>query len=246
MSKSNVSFNVVTCFLCKKSHNDSSSTVASNSHHFHCFICDNTIQRRIDFEKHLCKCWKECGYPAFIASTGQNPSSDEKSSTLRGSAENVNKSKPTIEQNGICQLPPNAERNQTRSHQTEKEQDNYKTVRKVQEMVTCDICKMKIQRCSLKRHLRTKHKNDITIHGICVDSASALYMVRKTTNGLNFPCHVQKQTCGAEQNKVMCEMNDCISASEIAFRSGYKSFECQHLERACISYLITSNRLINN
>ncbi|PIK50793.1 hypothetical protein BSL78_12323 [Apostichopus japonicus] len=104
--------------------------------------------------------------------------------------------------------------------------------RNTQDRVTCEMCSRTLQKCSLKRHIEQQHGEDRKAYGVCVDSENGIYMVRKTNSGVNFPCHVQKKVCDAVTKEVLCEISECIHTAEIASRSGYKSFECRHLQIA--------------
>ncbi|PIK57974.1 hypothetical protein BSL78_05119 [Apostichopus japonicus] len=204
-------------------HPDLPSKSSESFHHFHCFICDKTLRRRIDFEKHVSKCWKEQGYCKLLII---NKSEDK---------ELLHEEKRNAEEV--------LERGNPRERNVKKEKVQQKTdlvddanevsiSRNTQDRVTCEMCSRTLQKCSLKRHIEQQHGEDRKAYGVCVDSENGIYMVRKTNSGVNFPCHVQKKVCDAVTKEVLCEISECIHTAEIASRSGYKSFECRHLQIA--------------
>ena len=97
-------------------------------------------------------------------------------------------------------------------------------------MVHCPVCNMQLMAKSLKRHLTERHKQDQQKYSITrVDAINAIFMVSKTTDGIQFPIHVKNKNWGNDKD-IRCQLELCMSAKTIARDAGNVSWVCEHIQ----------------
>ncbi|XP_077077485.1 uncharacterized protein LOC143730820 [Siphateles boraxobius] len=102
--------------------------------------------------------------------------------------------------------------------------------------VKCIHCGIELNKKNLRLHIQRKHtdvKQTITNErhflSQCIDSENDIFAVQKSFFGPSLPIHVQKRAWGAN-HRIMCEVDQCNTNTDFAFRSGLKAFECNHIK----------------
>ncbi len=102
--------------------------------------------------------------------------------------------------------------------------------------VKCIHCGIEVNKKNLRLHIQRKHtevKQAITDErhflSQCIDSENGIFAVQKSFFGPSLPIHVQKRAWGAN-HRIMCEVDQCNTNTDFAFRSGLKAFECNHIK----------------
>lgn len=65
----------------------------------------------------------------------------------------------------------------------------------------------------------------------CIDETNGIFAVLKVVKGHGIPLHVQYQAL-EENNRVLCESNECQINIDVAQRSGITSYQCMHISAA--------------
>jgi len=102
--------------------------------------------------------------------------------------------------------------------------------------VKCIHCGIELNKKNLRLHIQRKHtdvKQSITnerhLLSQCIDGENGIFAVQKSFFGPSLPIHVQKRVWGAN-HRIMCEVDQCNTNTDFAFRSGLKAFECNHIK----------------
>ncbi|XP_067301220.1 uncharacterized protein [Pseudorasbora parva] len=118
--------------------------------------------------------------------------------------------------------------------------------------VKCIHCGIELNKKNLRLHIRRKHtevKQTITSErhflSQCIDSDNGIFAVQKSFFGPSLPIHVQKRTWGAN-HRIKCEVDQCNTNTEFAFRSGLKAFECDHIKSLAYCPRSTDDTIILN
>ena len=81
----------------------------------------------------------------------------------------------------------------------------------------------------LPRHLAEQHHESRSKYSVtCVDPIEAIFMVSKTTDGLQYPIHVQNKNFG-QNMAIQCEEELCMIAKAMAHDAGNVSWLCHHI-----------------
>ncbi|RXN18648.1 hypothetical protein ROHU_007708 [Labeo rohita] len=103
----------------------------------------------------------------------------------------------------------------------------------------CPSCNILINKNNLPKHMERKHADQSVLDinetfqltSQCIDETNGIFAVLKVIKGHGVPLHVQYQTFG-ENNKVLCESNECQINIDVAQRSGITSYQCMHISAA--------------
>ena len=96
----------------------------------------------------------------------------------------------------------------------------------------CPHCGKMMHEKSLGRHCKSFHDDDFVAKATCVDVERGLFLVRRSSHGgVGFPIHVKKVLVKADEGVgVECEDDSCMDVMKVAWRSGLKTAECNHLK----------------
>ncbi len=200
--------------------------------------CPTTILRRGDFKNHLQVC-------------KHNPNSESASKTLSSTSTPV--TSPTVINTpsiidtaesvpSIPYTPPSTSTDRTALKITDTPSTTTAAGKfRVRPVIKkrCPSCKILINKNNLPKHMERKHTDQSALDigetfqltSQCIDETNGIFAVLKVVNGHGIPLHVQYQTLG-ENNRVLCESNECQINIDVAQRSGITSYQCMHISAA--------------
>ncbi|KAK7133382.1 hypothetical protein R3I94_015303 [Phoxinus phoxinus] len=103
----------------------------------------------------------------------------------------------------------------------------------------CPMCNILINKTNLQKHIERKHSDQseldigdtFQLTSECIDETNGIFTVLKLVKGHSVPLHVQYKTMG-ENQRILCESNECQVNIDIAQRSGITSYQCVHISAA--------------
>ncbi|KAJ8023112.1 HMG domain-containing protein 3 [Holothuria leucospilota] len=105
-----------------------------------------------------------------------------------------------------------------------------RTFRKAYERKECPECGQDMLKININRHMKSKHAMNIQKSGVLVDIVKCIFLVRKTSKGVDYPIHVQRKLHDSSP-VIFCESKQCMIEIGIARNSNLRSYQCEHLKR---------------
>ena len=172
-----------------------------NTPHFHCPICERSVQTKAYFLKHLDKHKEPNQQTANVgAESRQKARSHQQTEVLSNES---------------------GESHVSGQQKTNRHQPNR---------IRCDLCKRFFHKNSFKRHYELAHSRDVSVKAVCCDLTHGIYMVRKhLKGGVGFPIHVAKKLQPGSESYLGCQVDDCRYEMQLARRAGIGGRECKHL-----------------
>lgn len=182
--------------------------------HYHCMYCPTTILRRSDFKNHLQVCKHNPNSETATKMLSSTSTAETVPSTTDVTALTITDTPSTITATGKFRVRP--------------------VIKK-----RCPSCNILINKNNLPKHMERKHADQSVLDinetfqltSQCIDETNGIFAVLKVIKGHGVPLHVQYQTFG-ENNKVLCESNECQINIDVAQRSGITSYQCMHISAA--------------
>ncbi|XP_016302132.1 uncharacterized protein LOC107658183 isoform X1 [Sinocyclocheilus anshuiensis] len=205
--------------------------------HYHCMYCPTTILRRGDFKNHLQVC-------------KHNPNSESVTKMLSSTSTPVTAltviNTPSIIDTAQADPSVNYTPSTTSTDMTALTITDSPSTTATGKFRTrpvikkrCPSCNVLINKNNLLKHMERRHADQseldigetFQLTSQCVDETNGIFAVLKVVKGHGVPLHVQFQTLG-ENNRVLCESNECQINIDVAQRSGITSYQCMHISAA--------------